>query len=93
MGFVLNRRARLFAQLAKVQALLASLYASMTTASGTDIESYSFDSGEGSQRVTRRKLQSILDEIERLEATEEHLINEIYGVGVVAIQQRRKSPC
>jgi len=50
-----------------------------------------FDSGEGSQRTTRRKIQDIQDMIDRLEATESHLINELSNMGLVNVRLRRKS--
>jgi hypothetical protein len=93
MGYISLRKARLQAQLAKVQAALASLYDQMTEASLSGVESYAFDSGEGSQRTTRRKLSDIQDAIDRLQATEAHLINELYGMGLVSITLRRKHGC
>ena len=92
MGYIDGRKSRLRAQLAKVQAALASLYDQLTEQSNTSVQSYQFDSGDGSQRTTRRKLSEIQDQIERLEATEEHLINELYNMGLTSIQLRRKNP-
>lgn len=90
MGFVDGRKSRLIRQLRAVQAQLGALYESMTSAASSDISSYGFDSGEGSQRTTRRSYQEILDAIARLERTEEHLINELYGCGLLHIKLRRK---
>ena len=92
MGYIDARKSRLRAQLAKVQAALASLYDQLTEQSASSVQSYQFDSGDGSQRTTRRKLSEIQDQIERLEATEEHLINELYNMGLTSIQLRRKNP-
>jgi len=92
MGYIDARKSRLRAQLAKVQAALASLYDQLAEQSASSVQSYQFDSGDGSQRTTRRKLSEIQDQIERLEATEEHLINELYNMGLISVQVRRKNP-
>jgi len=92
MGYIDARKSRLRAQLAKVQAALASLYDQLTEQSASSVQSYQFDSGDGSQRTTRRKLSEIQDQIERLEATEEHLINELYNMGLISVHVRRKNP-
>lgn len=59
----------------------------------TDIENYSLDTGEGSQRIGRRKMKEIYDMRERLEAEYQHWINEAYGIGLTNITLRRKNPC
>jgi Skp family chaperone for outer membrane proteins len=92
MGYIETRKSRLQAQLVKVQAALTSLYDQLTEQSASSVQSYQFDSGDGSQRTTRRKLSEIQDQIERLEATEEHIINELYNMGLTSIQVRRKNP-
>ena len=92
MGYIETRKSHLKEQLLKVQTALASLYDQLTEQSNTSVQSYQFDSGDGSQRTTRRKLSEIQDQIERLEATEEHLINELYNMGLTSIQVRRKNP-
>jgi len=92
MGYIETRKSRLKEQLLKVQTALASLYDQLTEQSASSVQSYQFDSGDGSQRTTRRKLSEIQDQIERLEATEEHLINELYNMGLTSIQLRRKNP-
>jgi hypothetical protein len=56
------------------------------------MESYEFDSGEGKQRTTRRTLKEIQNNIDQLEAKERSLINDLYGMGLVAIRLRRKRP-
>ena len=93
MSYINARKTRIQLQLTQVQTSLAALYAQMTTAAGQGVESYAFDTGEGSQRATRRKLSDIQNQIERLEATEEHLIGELYGLGLTTVVLRRKNPC
>ena len=92
MGYVETRKSRLRAQLAKVQTALASLYEQLAEQSASSVQSYQFDSGDGSQRTTRRKLSEIQDQIERLEATEDWLTRELGGLGLVVTQLRRKNP-
>jgi len=92
MGYIETRKSRLRAQLAKVQTALASLYDQLTEQSASSVQSYQFDSGDGSQRTTRRKLSEIQNQIEVLEASEEHIINELYNMGLTSIQVRRKNP-
>lgn len=92
MGYIDWRKSRLRAQLAKVQTALASLYEQLTEQSASSVQSYQFDSGDGSQRTTRRKLSEIQDQIERLEATEDWLTRELGGLGLVVTQLRRKNP-
>jgi predicted negative regulator of RcsB-dependent stress response len=92
MGYIDLRKARLKAQLAQIQAALTSLYTQLGEQAVSSVQSYQFDSGDGSQRTTRRKLSEIQDQIERLEATEDHLINELYNMGLTSVQVRRKNP-
>jgi uncharacterized protein HemX len=92
MGYIETRKSRLQAQLVKVQAALTSLYNQLAEQSASSVQSYQFDSGDGSQRTTRRKLSEIQDQIERLEATEDWLTRELGGLGLVVTQLRRKNP-
>ena len=92
MGYIETRKSRLRAQLTKVQAALASLYEQLTEQSASSVQSYQFDSGDGSQRTTRRKLSEIQDQIEKLEATENWIISELYNMGLIVTQLRRKNP-
>jgi hypothetical protein len=92
MSYVLNRRARLVSRLKQVRARIAALDDLYIEAATNNVESYAFDSGEGSQRTTRRSIEKIRAEIEALEATEDHIINELYGMGIVSVKLRRKSP-
>ncbi len=93
MGYISERKVRLQAQLASVQAALDNLYTVRTEMAATGAKSYAFDSGEGSQKTTRRSLQEIIDAIRELEATERHLVNELYGMGLISVKVRRKAPC
>jgi len=90
MGYITSRKARLQAQLARVQAALSALYDTQLELASSTAQSYAFDSGEGSQRTTRRDSSKIQDGIDRLEAKESHIVNELYNMGLVSIRLRRK---
>ena len=92
MGYISVRKNRLQAQLTRVQANLETIYSTLSEAFATNTSSYKFDSGEGSQSVTRKSTQELYDLRERLEAEEAHLINELYNIGLVTVQLRRKTP-
>ena len=91
MGYITDRKARLQTQLTNVQIQITNLTSVLTEMSATGALSYSFDSGEGSQRTTRRSLKEIQDSLDRLLATEAHLINELHRMGIVSVKLRRKS--
>ena len=90
--YIISRKSRLTTQLARVQTALAALYDQLIEQSATSVQSYTFDSGEGIQTTRRRKLSEIQDQIDRLQATESHLINELNNMGLVNLQLRRKMP-
>lgn len=92
MGYIDARKSRLSAQLVKVQAALVSLYDQLAEQSASSVQSYEFDSGDGRQRTTRRKLSDIQEQIEKLEATEDWLTRELYGMGLISTVVRRKNP-
>lgn len=90
MGYISSRKLRLQSQLTRIQSALSILYDTYAELAASTAQSYAFDSGEGSQKTTRRDLSKILDDIERLEATEAHIVNELYSMGLVSIRLRRK---
>lgn len=91
MSYIQTRRARLIAKLKKIRAALSALEDAYIESATSNVESYAFDSGEGSQKTTRRSIEKIRAEIEALEATEAHIINELFGMGIVSTKLRRKS--
>lgn len=92
MSYTSIKKARIERQLAQVTALLEALNETYLSLSAQSVQSYEFDSGEGSQRVTRRQLLEIQNQIDRLEAKERSLLNELYNMGNVSIRVRRKKP-
>jgi hypothetical protein len=93
MSYQRIRTQRLQNQLAQIQATLTRLYATYGGSTQTGVDNYSIDSGEGAQRVSRRKLKEIRDEIEFWESREMSVINDLYNLGLTSIQVRRKVPC
>jgi CHASE3 domain sensor protein len=93
MGYITIRKTSLQTRLARVQSILASYYALQAEAAVQGISSYKFDSGEGSQSATRKSTAEIALAIERYEAEEDHYINELYNMGIISMQLRRKCPC
>lgn len=93
MGYIDIRKAIIKSQLARIDAALTALYTQLGEQAVSSVQSYQFDSGDGSQRTTRRKLSEIQDQIEKLEASYEHYLNELYSMGVIVTQLRRKRPC
>jgi hypothetical protein len=91
MGYVSARKTRLQTRLVKVQAQIPALEDAVAEAMASGNLSYVFDSGEGSQRTTRRSLKDMQDSLNQLYATEDHIINELYGMGLVSIRLRRKA--
>ena len=83
------------AELAKINARISSYETLLTAADAavlaaqTDIESYRFDSGEGSQQAKRRKLKDILNNIESIESILRRLYQRKNGSGVFNLNLRR----
>ena len=92
MGYIGQRVARLRAKIIKIRAMIDALDATYLELAASNVDSYKFDSGEGSQQTNRKKLESVRMEIDTLEAQENHYINELYGMGIVNMNLRRKRP-
>jgi len=90
MSYHSERRQRLLAQKAQYEKTLTSLYSSLDDAAASGIESYRFDSGEGSQSTKRRSLKDIHELIQFYEARLSWVINELNNMGIVTLQLRRK---
>ena len=80
MGYRSTRKARLEAQLVKIQAQITALDAVILEMVASGVKSYSLDSGEGSQKTTRRSFKEIKDMVRELTAEESHYINELSRV-------------
>ena len=82
-------RTRILSQIATKEAQLTAANTALTEALGTDVQSYSFDSGEGKQSTTRRKLKELQDAVRGLEAELDRLYRRINGSGLVTMNLRR----
>lgn len=56
----------------------------------SEIEEYSFNSGEGQQRTKRRSIKELSQELDRLEARKMRLLNKLYGRAIINLNMRRK---
>lgn len=85
-----DKRAELEAKKTKLEALYDKAYASYEAALESSAQSYRFDSGEGSQSVTKRSLKELTDTMEHLEAQIDHIDRRLNGKLVVNLDMRRK---
>jgi hypothetical protein len=83
---------RIKAAIAKLDELIAAAEASLLTAiENSEIETYRFDSGDGSQRADRRNPQEINDLIDDLAARRDRLQRKLDGTSNVTLNWRRRS--
>ena len=78
------------AQVATLTTRLTNLEAALNAAlDPTGVESYRFDSGEGSQQVKLRKPEELMDAINSTQSRINRLNAELRGTGVVTAAMRR----
>jgi hypothetical protein len=85
-----TERAEAEARLAKNKALLAEAQTALENTIKAEVESYRFDTGEGSQMTKRRKFSDLTDLIDRLNSWIREDEDFLAGAGVVSINLRRK---
>jgi hypothetical protein len=79
------------AEIVKLTALIDACYASLLTGiENAEIETYRFDSGEGSQRADRRNPQEINDLLDDLTSKRDRLARKLAGTSNVTINFRRR---
>jgi len=83
-------RVAIIARITKYETLLESAYDAIDSGGSSDIGEYSFDSGEGSQRVKYRSLADLQKYIEWLESRIGYLYRRLNGTGLVNLNLRRK---
>lgn len=89
-SYQLNRRTRLLAKKTKLEIAIDALDTAYVSAiENFEVESYRFDSGEGSHQTKRRSPSEIEKQISILEKRLCHVINELAGVGIINVQLRR----
>lgn len=86
------QRTKIQAEITKKEAQLDLLNDSYLSAiQNSEVEEYSFSSGEGQQRTKRRRLKELRDEIEWLESAISLLYRKLYGKSLVNLNLRRKN--
>ena len=85
-----TRKAEITARINTKKGQLAKAEAAFDAVLNEPIESYNFNSGEGSQAAKNRKLSDLQDTIDRLENQIDCLERKLRGGGVVNITVRRK---
>lgn len=93
MQYIQRRKERLKKMIASLDERLDALDKNFLELSARSAASYGFDSGEGSQRTTLLDIQKLHEVIHELEAERDHYENELFNMGVINIQLRRKNPC
>lgn len=84
------RRARINARITALTSQITAAETAMETAVAKDIEEYTFNSGDGSQRAVNRDLDKMQKNIDNLYRTREHLYNKLRGRGIIRMSIRRR---
>lgn len=84
-------RARILAQIQAKETLLADAEAAYSSSlKNSEIQTYSFDSGEGKQMTVRRKPVEIRKEIDAITAELNGLYSRLGSSGIVSMNMRRR---
>ncbi len=87
MAITSARKTRIEARIKAKETYLDSLYA--LQADFDSVESYRFDSGEGSQQTKFRSLSEVDMAIRRIESTIERLYRLLTGTAIISVTLRR----
>lgn len=87
MSITSARKARIEARILSKETYLDSLYDLQTNFD--DVQSYKFDSGEGSQATVFRSLSEVDMAIRRCESTIERLYRLLEGTAIINVNLRR----
>jgi len=85
-----TRRARIQARITALTAQITALETAIETAVAKDIEEYSFNSGDGSQRAVNRKLEDMQKSVDILYRQREYQYNLLRGRGIMQMVARRR---
>jgi len=83
-------RAQIIAQITQIDLQIAAANTAYLKSLSTDIESYRFDSGQGSQSVKRRDPAKISSELNALSILRQSLIERLNGSSVVNLRLNRR---
>lgn len=84
-------RSKYVTELARVRTQISNLSQALDKALlNSEVEEYTFNSGEGSQKTVRRDIDKMIRSLDRLEAKESRIIKKLSGHGVVNLNLRRK---
>ena len=90
MSITSTRKARIQARITAKETYRDSLYNLQANFDdGGDVESYRFDSGEGSQQTKFRSLSEVDMAIRRVESTIERLYRLLEGTAIINVTLRR----
>jgi hypothetical protein len=89
MGLSSSEVTRLKKRKAKIEEQLDALDDTIILLSSSPNESYQYDSGEGSQRAKKRKLDEALKSVQTLETIYIHICQKLRGVGIISVRARR----
>lgn len=85
-----SRRTRIEAQITAIETRITALETALETAVSKDIEEYSFNSGDGSQRAVNRTIKEMETSLDVLYRRREYLYNLLRGRGIVQMVARRR---
>ena len=88
-----STRTSLLARKSTIEALITAAEAMLAKASETDtghVQSFRFDSGEGSQQTRYRSYEEMLKYLDGLYSRLDSITRRLNGTGIVAMNLRRK---
>lgn len=84
------RKERIEARLAALEARAVSLETAISSAMESHIQEYSFNSGDGAQRVVNRSISAMQQSLDLLYRQIDFQYNLLHGRGLVQISMRRR---
>lgn len=78
-------------QLTRINSQITALETALDSAyENSEVEEYSFNSNEGSQRTKRRSIKELSQELEKLDSRKMRILNKLYGHAIINLNLRRK---
>jgi hypothetical protein len=85
-----SRRARIQARITALDAQITAMETAMENAVAKDVEEYTFNSGDGSQRAVNRDLDQMQKTLDNLYRIREHQHNILKGRGIMRATINRR---